>query len=1446
MMNAQSRAQFKKHFDVLALLVMNNYSYPKFPTNDEYPKELQQLINSSEDIHEAVLAKNVEKVSKIIQQFPNIRYFYNKYNESILKIALHQKSFNIYETLLSNDVTLGPHEQFGEIFDSLSEDEKTILRKIHFKYSKDLPENHINVLMMNTQISYDDVDKEGKEKLVLRAYSVLNKDPLINPILKIVAASKNFGIIFDFKRPSLEILDPTAAPATRGLFYINGKICIGAKQLLDATTEHETFGTLAHELCHYAVNLTYQNRAKPYLKTDHVTKEKYKEIIKFCEKHKEKEEIVKLVFDYEQRFHSAELIVRVVHLLALYSNQPDKLKEVREIYSILFKFHEDVVVPAMQQKLPVIKAKADKEIKEKDKKISNLKLFLIISIGLGIIIACLASWYFYIPTYVFNKLPNEDQKLVQNAHVKYKNVNVKFVDLFSKNSSAYDALTSDHITKLLNDKVLDFNDPKLHYLDKLVIFKWENLTQKLKEKFMNSKVNFQGEKINFKNLSKAYSKAFLSLTSSQIIKVLNGQIISIGNELKTDVDFYIERTFITEDVTILFFEYEYGSDYVENTYNREEHIRERKKSKTFEQFLVEFNKQSPENRSIIQNKIKNNLIFKGIYHDVTTNDFHFLFHNSSQILEQVESEKIFILSSEAGAGKTVTFKHLAVDMKQKFKDRWVSFVDLKDFINFYNISLNSENVQTLLKQILSINSIKNEFEVKIFEESYKSGKLVLVFNGFDEISTAFNEFTINATKIIRETTQNIQFICTRPIYSDKLSQAFNIKTWRLVPFDHAKQQEFLRKFFISQNVSIDQIDKSIEIVYKVIEKLKFAKHAPVYKFETPLMLKLVAEVHDNTNLIKSGRVYTIFENFVHKKLQIYLQKRKLENEMIMRVMYYSLRKLFQKYALYHELPIFAVSTLGLKMGKLQILTTEIPDGLTTEDITSIGILFIDGNNKIEFAHRTFSEFFVAQYFIESIYDDENVNEEEAELRLELFYRFVKLYGVGQQVLTDFMNSYLDVKREKGTKKFAKNISELLKSKFSNFMLRMLNVDYPEVFNFLFNFFKKDHSVLVKLLHVHEDETFYTAIFNPNHFALNTNPEEIKKLAQNCLTKAEVEKFLNGKNQKGKILLGLKFYQMLNIPKVHNNLKIDQIDNLEYFEYLNMTIQNLTKVEQKKLFMTAVSPKIYLFYDRMFFNADFYTYQEFWINYENILTENELQNVLGDNLFDFFEIGASKRDDYDLYRDFYIEKMEEYLSSSQIFELFYTKNIFHEAQLDPICFFKLWNLIENHTNEDERRQLLLKNDTDDKSLYFYYFLNEPIKVSSNYRYPYFYYDLTSFKIIHRSMIGVEANTWDWIIETYKEYFNKTEMQDIILSSNDFFIYVIGTVKEEKCMKFIDYLENLFKGNEKKLKEFFDQEIYPTTLNIFNYVESFEGFPWALQKWFNNLKSFKDLYDKLNDL
>ena len=128
-----------------------------------------------------------------------------------------------------------------------------------------------------------------------------------------------------------------------------------------------------------------------------------KKFLKFAKKKQDVEKLIKDVYkNYPKSHQDSELIVRPAHMMAHFMNQPEILQEKREIFIEIFDYFENFVVPAMKNILPEIEGRLA-----------------------------------YKPVFVFNKLSEFNQNKVQNAFVKYKNVKLKFCDLFSCGSVPY-------------------------------------------------------------------------------------------------------------------------------------------------------------------------------------------------------------------------------------------------------------------------------------------------------------------------------------------------------------------------------------------------------------------------------------------------------------------------------------------------------------------------------------------------------------------------------------------------------------------------------------------------------------------------------------------------------------------------------------------------------------------------------------------------------------------------------------------------------------------------------------------------------------------------------------------------------------------------------------------------------------------------------------------------
>jgi len=1435
--NAQSVAYHRQQFKVLAAMLEANLTYPHKIDISKCTDDIRNFYKNGEDIHMAVRAKKLDKVADILKKNPKQTHYFNLLNESASKTALSEKSFEIYDILLANDVTFGPHENFNEIFGKLDESEREILRKIHSKYSKDLPENHMNILMMNTLISYDEFKKEDKEEYIRRAYKILDQDPDLSTILKTVAASKRFEIVFDFKRDSVQVLEASVDSNTKGSFDISGKICIGAKQLLDPETEHETFGTLAHELCHYAINLTYNNLAKPYLDCDTVAKEEYKKIVEYCKEMCHRDKIISYAFSsYSINMQHAELIVRVPHLLALHHNNPEKLKEIKEIFGCLFKFYIEKVIPAMTEALPNIKTKAANEMAEKDKKIWNLRKKFYFSIILTFIIATFISFFSYDPVYEYNKLTPRNKIRIGDATVNFKNVDLTLRNLFNDNSSAYKSLKSDQIKFLLSGKTLKFTDLELVQFSMFLNFTWIDLPDSLKTKVLDSDLIFQNQVVKIKNLQ---SDVFNFLAPQQIRNILNGDHLNVGHGTKIDSDFYINRNFILEDAKIIYFR--------SKSPQNDDEIDLR----GTEQFHMHFMKKNFDDRFKIFSEIKKNTFYKfnSQFYDLNGKDFKSMLKNSTEIIQHIDQERIFILSSEPGAGKTITLQKLTLQIKEQFKTRWVSYIDLKEHTKLFGNAINPE---MLLEMILGKND-SNIFEVMMFRELYKAGKVVLLWNGFDEIAPTYSEPVKNLIKTIYDTSLNIQYISTRILYSEELSSGLKFSLWQLVPFTGTDHREFFEKYLISKNVSSHDIDGYVEKFLNIITKLSDDGNS-IQKFNTPLMLRLVAEVYENQKILDSINLYEIYNSFINKKIELWAKRGEIVNKMVPKFLMAEKStpiQLYQKYGLLNGIGHFSSSTLIFKIKLLKIIQKKIPKDIPYDEISRMGIVYINGENNFEFAHRTFAEFFIAKYFIQNLYnaDDDDNKIEDVELRLELFFLLTKRFNSYQKIITDFMYSYLENQDRmfpNQNKRFSDEIRILMRGKFNRFFFNLLDVDTPFVFEFIIKFFKKDHELLVDLLHLNKDETLYTAIYNPNYFASFIHPENITNYTADILSVDEFRKLTSGRNQKGVILYGMHFYDLINETKQSISFDGDILTTSNTFwDFFNHVMPHLNIHEKIQLFLSAISPKIYLFYNKFFNVTDIPEYKNMWASFEyNNLTSDVMQEAIGYALIKYIEIYPFNTNENlkNFFLKFLLEKAEKFLSNSQIFNMYMSNSFLHEINSDLPSFEALWQFLVNHTTFIERRQILSADDLDDHNYYFYWSHEDTRNTYSTLLQTCFFYDFTPFKIFHRSASETSIPTFDLTTKIYKEHFNDSEIRELINSSNYGLLYTFGLTVNKDYSKVMSYIERLYSETEELLVDYLDRKVKPIKLSVSEYFEDFKEVGGAQDRWFKNLKVYYALRNK----
>jgi len=390
-----------RHLDVLFSLLLENSLYPVDFNEANTSNEVKEFVRMTHQFVKSVKNNDEVTVQNILDKYPNLRYFYSRDNVSAAFVALSKEKFKIYKIFMTKNVCVGPKEDIDRILSNFNDKKREELRQLHLEHSREPPEKFLMILHSNTSVGHDTINVNEKLDHAKSAIEYLCRISLIRLILQVVAASRDFKLIFDFNRDSVQFLDPTSSKQTRGSFFTSRQIYIAAKFFLDPLRRQEAIGTLAHELCHYAMFLVYKNNCLPYFNGDHKMEKTFHGYLKYCHENRRKEKIIGYVFDIPKeniQTRHAELIVRVPHLLALYHENQEYLDKLRDMFLPLFSFFEFKVIEDMKTALPNIETEGDGEIKKfNDKRkrkgffrMRNLVLLILIAsisaVGVGIVI----------------------------------------------------------------------------------------------------------------------------------------------------------------------------------------------------------------------------------------------------------------------------------------------------------------------------------------------------------------------------------------------------------------------------------------------------------------------------------------------------------------------------------------------------------------------------------------------------------------------------------------------------------------------------------------------------------------------------------------------------------------------------------------------------------------------------------------------------------------------------------------------------------------------------------------------------------------------------------------------------------------------------------------------------------------------------------------------------
>ncbi|XP_065208109.1 uncharacterized protein LOC135836944 [Planococcus citri] len=405
------------------------------------------------------------------------------------------------------------------------------------------------------------------------------------------------------------------------------------------------------------------------------------------------------------------------------------------------------------------------------------------------------------------------------------------------------------------------------------------------------------------------------------------------------------------------------------------------------------------------------------------------------------SDKVVLVAAEPGMGKSALLSHLSLETLQSIPSPlWIVRSNLIDHSNEFSEWLETnagtveisvlEAVKFLYKMIFDkdayfskdgavnekidvisscLTQNEEDFEItagsnvikdmtgssllqiKLFTHFFNKGKVVLLFDGFDEISPHYNDLVVKFLKVLKDTKVKSLWLTTRPYnILRKPENQFSTFAYTLQPFLKEDQKNFLMKYW-KKNMKIAECDEAS--VNKFIKWLLYhfseSTNDPGRKFTSiPLQILMLADMLsaelkksaepfwkinknrdaiDNTDaIVNKLDLVTLYENFLENKLDIELEKiisnKRDKKKCGMLSITEKERLDFRKS---HE--ILAVCSIFRVDQCKKVLSTGEHElikelkALISETKNKTGVIINIVDDKPEFIHLTFAEYFAAQF-----------------------------------------------------------------------------------------------------------------------------------------------------------------------------------------------------------------------------------------------------------------------------------------------------------------------------------------------------------------------------------------------------------------------------------------------------------------------------------------------------
>ncbi|GAB6021623.1 hypothetical protein CHUAL_004208 [Chamberlinius hualienensis] len=956
-----------------------------------------QLIETREDyLHQLIASGNLECLN-YVEILDKSKVYLNSKNKSALYTAIESRQFEVYALLREKQLQF-KNELEKRVIWEMKDDEKNGLAAVIAKLFPPLKDSSVLYLLSKSRKSNGKMDHAIVEKME-KYYRKLRDDygDAVKVILDVVQHCDCLNIVYDYDSDHVFDINPTVSRNVKGLTCLSdGRIYIAAK-----VNEDKLLGTVIHELTHLAMNIVFENDCNPYKAKSDEEKE-FEVIVKSLRSRKDNnlhKILIGAFRNYGETYWPRELIARVPQMLVNCGGYESELTVQAED---LFTYYKNYVIRKCQNFVDgsyLIKSRNTVVCLNNYSGVLNNIVELNIKFDCPISMDDKRILIFNTPSTLLTlshlhqslNLPSSEFLLFNYQRLQMNVMNVKeamkspicqlLIIEISNNSLISDEIlrsichfiaknTTKRLILIVDAQQCEQLTIKIKNIIPSVIlcchvidgYSLHHFNEETTGMFLAKTIHFQSNQIKLKKLIDCECDECLNLVDSQTLtKLLENNILSVGKtpalSVDFDEDFYIPRSF---------------------------------------KFISD----------------PNNTVYL----------------SESDLVSGVNEFPTILISEAAGMGKTTFLSR----MTQLIRGYWLIRVDLNNFTAILERevqcrSFDSNRVDEALKFFIEIllssqpeTKLETNFEIQLLSHFIKDKqKVIVLFDGFDEISPNYKDVVIDLILTLQKTRVKQIWVTTRTHMQKELEEKLNIVgSLQMLLFNQSNQTHFLVKFW-SKTLAINLDEAKLRIFADNLIS-SMAKSIKDYELKftgIPLQTQMLAVIYTNDvktfiesneqlpEVVKINSIAELYEKFVDAKFKI-RENEKKKNSKGNVLTELDGKYLKSKYVKNHEIAgVYALMDYrhismcltDRDVDKCIAFMNEISNGSENGGLI-VGVDVYEFCTMPKFVHRTFAEYFASRLIWHKIYPNEH--------RLYSFNDLISVNYFYQNNVIVFIDNYI--------------------------------------------------------------------------------------------------------------------------------------------------------------------------------------------------------------------------------------------------------------------------------------------------------------------------------------------------------------------------------------------------------------------------------------------------------